>query len=198
MSRFKAIVPLCMFGLASFIPALCKPAPPQPPTRSSPTPLVLQPQEGEARLRRPPPASLSTLAAPFLLKVDPTPRNGGSRDFVVFTESVPVGASIPPHRHPHSEELLYIQAGHGTAWLNGIAAKLQAGTIIYMPRNTGVKLINDGTEPIALVAIFSRPGFDKYQRDISVPAGQVAKPLTVGELKAIRARHRDAVIYDKM
>ena len=66
-----------------------------------------------------------------------------------------------------------------------------------MPPNTGVKLTNDGTEPIALVAIFSRPGFDKYMRDISVPAGDVTKPLTEDELKAIRARHRHAIIYDQ-
>lgn len=66
-----------------------------------------------------------------------------------------------------------------------------------MPRMAGVKLINDGTEPIALVAIFSRPGFDRYQRDISVPVGHVAKPLTVKDLRAIRARHGDAVIYDQ-
>jgi oxalate decarboxylase/phosphoglucose isomerase-like protein (cupin superfamily) len=116
----------------------------------------------------------------------------------VFTENVPVGATISPHRHPHSEELLFIHAGKGTAWLNGKEAKLQPGTMIYMPRMTGVKLINDGTEPIALVAIFSRPGFDLYQRDISVPAGQMAKPLTVEELNAIRAHHKDAVIYDPM
>jgi hypothetical protein len=64
-----------------------------------------------------------------------------------------------------------------------------------MPVNTGVRLTNDGKERISLVAIFSRPGFDKYQRDISVPAGEAAKPLTIEELNAIRARHTDAVIY---
>ena len=170
---------------------------PQPGRASQPVPLVLQPGDGEPRSRRPPPAALSNLAAPFLIKVDPTPRNAGAEDFVVFTENVPVGASISLHRHPHSEELLYIHAGRGTAWLNGKEAALQPGTIIYMPRNTGVKLTNDGTEPIALVAIFSRPGFDKYQRDISVPANDVAKPLTEDELKAIRARHRHAVMYDQ-
>ena len=91
---------------------------------------------------------------------------------------------------------MFIHAGTGTAWLDGKQAKIGPGTIIFMPPNTGVRLINDGKEPIALVAIFSRPGFDKYQRDISVPAGQPVKPLTVDELTAIRARHTDAVIYD--
>ena len=72
-------------------------------------PLVLQPTDGEPRMRRPPPSALSTLAAPFLIKVDE--RNGGAKDFVIFTEDVPVGQTISPHRHPHSEEILFISLG---------------------------------------------------------------------------------------
>jgi mannose-6-phosphate isomerase-like protein (cupin superfamily) len=162
-------------------------------TEKAATPLVLQPADGERRMRRPPPASLSTLAAPFIIKLDE--QNGGAKDFVIFTEDVPAGQTISPHRHPHSEEVLFIHAGTGTAWLDGKEAKIGPGTIIFMPVNTGVRLTNDGKQPISLVAIFSRPGFDKYQRDISVPAGEAAKPLTVEELNAIRARHTDAVIY---
>ena len=159
------------------------------------TPLVLQPADGEHRSRRPPPASLSTLAAPFIIKVDE--RNGGAKDFVLFTEDVPPGQSIFPHRHPHSEEILFIHAGTGRAWLDGKEARIGPGSIIFMPVNVGVRLTNDGKEPISLVAIFSRPGFDKYVRAISVPAGEAAKPLTVEELTAIRAQHADAVIFDK-
>ena len=157
-------------------------------------PLVLQPGDGEARMRRPPPSTLSTLAAPFLIKVDE--RNGGAKDFVIFTEDVPVGQTISPHRHPHSEEILFIHAGTGRAWLDGKEAKVAAGTIIFMPPNTGVRLTNNGKQPISLMAVFSRPGFDKYQRDTSVPAGEPANPLTVEELTAIRARHTDSVLYD--
>lgn len=196
LTKALALAGAAMLAIAS--PAAGRLASHQSQATKQSAPLVLQPDDGETRLRRPPPASLSNLGSPFMFKVDPTPRNGASRDFVVFTENVPVGATISPHRHPRSEELLYIHGGHGTAWLNGKEAKLQPGTMIYMPRMTGVKLTNDGTEPIALVAIFSRPGFDLYQRDISVPAGQVPRPMTVEELKAIRARHRHAVTYDKM
>jgi quercetin dioxygenase-like cupin family protein len=161
---------------------------------NAPTPLVHQPSDGEHRVRRPVPASLSTLAAPFVIKVDE--RNGGAKDFVIFTEDVPPGQSIPPHRHPHSEEVLFIHAGTGTAWLDGKQATIGPGSIIFMPPNTGVRLTNDGKQPISLVAIFSRPGFDKYLRDVSVPARETAKPLTADELTAIRARHTGAVIYD--
>ncbi len=177
-------------------PGATAPANQKAPAARASTPLVLQPGDGEARMRRPPPASLSTLGAPFLIKVDE--RNGGAKDFVVFTENVPVGQSISPHRHPHSEEILFIHGGTGTAWLDGKEAKVGPGTIIFMPPNTGVRLTNDGKQPISLMAVFSRPGFDKYQRDISVPAGQAAKPLTVEELTAIRARHTHAVLYDPL
>jgi mannose-6-phosphate isomerase-like protein (cupin superfamily) len=166
------------------------------PATQTATPLVLQPDEGEHRMRRPPPSSLATLVAPFIIKVDAN--NGGARDFVILTQDVPVGQTISPHRHPHSEEVLFIHAGTGTAWLDGKEAKIGPGTIIFMPSNTGVRLTNDGNLPISLVAIFSRPGFEKYQRDISVPAGEVARPLTVEELTAIRARHTDAVLYDPL
>jgi uncharacterized cupin superfamily protein len=90
---------------------------------------VLQSSEGEHRMRRPPPSSLSTLAAPFITKVDE--RNGGAKDFVIFTEDVPPGQSISPHRHPHSEEILFIHAGTGTAWLDGKESRIGPGTIIF-------------------------------------------------------------------
>ena len=189
-------LPVAFLALMLSSPAVTTQTPQNVPTAPVSTPLVLQPSDGEARMRRPPPASLSTLAAPFLIKVDE--RNGGAKDFVVFTEDVPVGQTISPHRHPHSEEILFIHAGMGTAWLDGKEAKVGPGTIIFMPPNTGVRLTNDGKQPISLMAVFSRPGFDKYQRDISVPAGQPAKPLTAEELTAIRARHTHAVLYDPL
>src|SRR5271165_3157289 len=120
------------------------------PTGVTGTPLALQPSDGEHRVRRPTPGALSSLTVPFILKVDE--RNGRAEDFVVLTEDIPPGQAIPAHYHPNSEEILFIHAGHGTAWLNGREAKLGPGTIIFMPRNTGARLLNDGTEPISLVA----------------------------------------------
>src|SRR5262245_59252579 len=164
------------------------------PVENAPTPLALQPSDGEHRMLRPLPASLAALPAAFSIKFDE--RNGGAKDFVIFTEDVQPGQSIPLHRHPHSEEMLFIHAGTGTAWLDGKQATIGPGSIIFIPPNTGVRLTNDGKQPISLVAIFSRPGFDKYQRDISVPAGETATTLTAEELTAIRARHTGVVIYD--
>src|SRR5262249_55445045 len=144
---------------------------------------------GERRLHRPPPGGLSTLTAPFILKVDR--RNGGAPEFVMLTEDIPPGQAIPAHRHPPSDEIIFIHAGTGLATLAGRQAVVTSGATIYMPRNTVVGLRNTGTEPLRIVGIFSQPGYEEYLREISVPEGRTPTPLTIEELSAIRARHLD-------
>jgi quercetin dioxygenase-like cupin family protein len=156
---------------------------------------VLDASEGEHRLHRSPPGALSTLRAPFILKVDRL--NGGAPEFVMLTEDIPPGQAISPHRHPHSDEIIFIHGGTGLAALAGRQATVTTGATIYMPRNTVVGLRNTGTEPLKIVAIFSKPGFEEYLRDISVPEGETPTPLSVDELSAIRARHVGSAVYEK-
>jgi quercetin dioxygenase-like cupin family protein len=157
--------------------------------------LVLQETDGERRIHRPPPSALSNLAAPFVMKVDKL--NGGATDMVMFTEDIAPGQAIPPHRHLDTEEIIFIHAGTGVASMNGRDTAVGPGSTIYMPRNTGVRLRNTGADSLRIVAIFSRPSYDQYMRDISAPEGQVAAPLTVEELNSIRARHKAHVAYDR-
>ena len=157
--------------------------------------LILTATEGERRLRRPPPGALSNLTVPFILKVDRV--NGGAPEFVMITEDIPPGQSIPAHHHPHSDEIIFIHGGTGLASLAGRQATVTTGATIYMPRNTIVGLRNTGTESLSIVAIFSRPGYEEYLREISVPEGQTPTPLSVTELAAIRARHLDSAVYEK-
>lgn len=157
--------------------------------------LILDASEGERRVHRPPPGALSNLTAPFILKVDR--RNGGAQEFVMLTEDIPPGQGIPPHRHPHSDEIIFIHGGTGLASLAGRQASVTTGATIYMPRNTVVGLRNTGTEPLKIVAIFSQPGYEEYLREISVPEGQAPAPLSVEEISAIRARHANSAVYEK-
>lgn len=157
--------------------------------------LILKESEGERRVHRPPPGALSNLTAPFVIKVDQ--RNGGAPEFVMLTEDIPPGQAISPHRHPHSDEIIFIHGGTGLASLGGRHATVGSGATIYMPRNTVVGLRNTGTEPLRIVAIFSQPGYEEYLREISVPEGQRPTPLTVEELSAIRARHLGAAVYER-
>ncbi|MEO7711952.1 MAG: cupin domain-containing protein [Gemmatimonadaceae bacterium] len=106
------------------------------------------------------------------------------------------GQSIPPHSHPHSDEILFVHEGVGLAVLDGKEAVVRPGATIYMPRNTSVRLRNTGTTPLRLIAIFSQPGYENYMREISVPEGVAARPLTVEELTGIRARYHGQVMYE--
>jgi oxalate decarboxylase/phosphoglucose isomerase-like protein (cupin superfamily) len=115
----------------------------------------------------------------------------------MFTEDIAPGQAIPPHRHPHADEILFVYGGTGYAEVGGRADTVRAGATIYMPRNTAVRLRNTGSTPLRIAAFFSRPGYETYMRDISVPEGAPAPPLTVEELTAIRARHRADAIYEQ-
>ena len=157
--------------------------------------LILQESDGERRVHRPPPGALSNLTALFTLKVDR--RNGGAPEFVMMTEDIPPGQAISPHRHPHSDEIIFIHGGTGLASLAGRQANVAAGATIYMPRNAVVGLRNTGTEPLSIVAIFSRPGYEEYLREISVPDGETPKPLTIEELSTIRSHHLDTAVYEQ-
>jgi mannose-6-phosphate isomerase-like protein (cupin superfamily) len=114
----------------------------------------------------------------------------------MLTEDIPPGQAISPHRHPHSDEIIFIHGGMGIASLAGRQATVTSGATIYMPRNTVVGLRNTGTEPLRIVAIFSHPSYEEYLREISVPEGETPKPLTTEELSAIRARHASSAIYE--
>ena len=113
----------------------------------------------------------------------------------MLTEDIPPGQGISAHRHPHADEILFIRDGTGDATLAGRHTTVGEGATIYMPRNTVVSLRNVGQAPLRIVAIFSQPGYEEYLREISVPDGQVAPPLTAPELAAIRARHLGVAIY---
>lgn len=158
-------------------------------------PVVLAESAGERRLHRPPPGGMSNLTAPFILKIDH--RNGGAPEFVMLTEDIPPGQGIAPHRHPHADEIIFIHGGSGLATLAGQQQAVESGATIYMPRNTVVSLRNTGSVPLRIVAIFSQPGYEDYLREISVPEGQTPTPLTVEELSAIRARHRESAVYER-
>lgn len=158
-------------------------------------PLMLSEAEGERRLHRPPPSALSNLTAPFIIKVDP--KTGGSTDFFVMTENIAPGQAIPAHRHPQAEEIIFVHSGTGLATLAGRQEMVESGAVIYMPRDTVFSMRNTGSGPLGIVAIFSRPGYEEYMREISVPEGETPRPLTVEELSEIRRRHQHAAVYEK-
>jgi quercetin dioxygenase-like cupin family protein len=146
------------------------------------TPLVLQAEEGERRVRR------NAGKGPFIIKVDRV--NGGSPDLVMGYEDIAPGAEIQLHRHLVADEILFVHRGTGTVTLGGQVAVVRAGATVYIPRDVTIRLVNTGTEPLGVVFVFSKPGFEELMRDNSVPEGQPVTPMTAEERARIQAKHR--------
>lgn len=145
-------------------------------------PLVLSFNEGERRVRK-----WAGSAPNFTIKVDR--RNGGSQHLVMGYEDIPVGGSIPPHRHLNADEIVFVHKGSGVVENGKITRAFDTGATIFIPRDTRVTIRNTGNEPVSIAFFFSHPGFEEYLRDTSALEGQAYKPLSPQELAGIRTRH---------
>lgn len=177
--------------------ASCQPTPerrtvPHATAVAPATPLVLAQGEGERRVRR---AQAIGLSAPFILKVDG--RNGGSTDLVMGYEDIPPGEGITPHRHEVADEIIFVHRGSGVVELGARTVAFSSGATIYIPKHVRIAVRNTGTEPLSIAFVFSRPGFEEYLRDTSVPEGQPVVPLSADERRAIRAKHQWHTVYER-
>jgi quercetin dioxygenase-like cupin family protein len=155
-------------------------------------PLILERDEGERRVWRPVEGHEGTPSL-FILKVDP--HNGGSSHLVFGTEDLPPGEKIEAHRHPGSDEILFLQNGLARVSLGDAVSEVHGGATVFIPAGTWISVVNTGKEPIHLMFVFSAPGFEEFMRAESVREGEKVVPLTKGEDAAILAKHAHAVIY---
>jgi quercetin dioxygenase-like cupin family protein len=162
---------------------------------SKPTPLILEKNEGERRIWRPIEGAEGWLGqpAPFILKVDP--QNGGSSHLVFVTEDLPPGGKIETHRHPGSDEILFLQNGLAKVSLGDLVREVHGGATVFIPANTWVSVNNIGSDAIGLIGIFSAPGFEEYMRAESVREREKVVPLSKAEDEEIMRKHWHAVIY---
>src|SRR5262249_38023931 len=149
-------------------------------TASGTTGLILQADEGERRVRR-------TGDFPFILKVDK--QNGGSTDFVMGVEDLKAGQAIPPHRHLHAAEIVFVHKGSALVTLGDREALVREGGTVYIPKNVRIALKNPGSERLTIVFIFPKPGFDDYLRDTSALEGQSVAPMSSEMRAKIREKH---------
>jgi mannose-6-phosphate isomerase-like protein (cupin superfamily) len=158
--------------------------------------LVLQGEEGERWVRRYAnfrPDGTKGEFPPFILKVDPL--NGGSKDLVMGMEDIPPGGSIPLHKHVHCDEILFIHRGEAVATLNGRATPVRTGGTVFIPSGVWITFKNTGQQPLSLVFIFSKPGFEQYLREGSVRQGEKVIPFSPEELTALRRKNEWHTVY---
>jgi quercetin dioxygenase-like cupin family protein len=147
--------------------------------------LLLEKNEGEARVwRDPPPGG-------FILKV--SPQNNGSHHLVFGTEDLHPGDEIPLHKHLGQDEIVAIQTGTVHVHLGDQERDLHAGGIVFIPAYTWVSIKPVGNDTVSMDFVFSAPGFENLMRCESVPAGEKPTPTTLEERK--KCDHEGHVIY---
>jgi quercetin dioxygenase-like cupin family protein len=156
------------------------------------TPLILEKSEGERRTWRGWPGHPDP-GPTFLLKVDP--KNGGSSHLVFGTEGLASGEAIPTHKHPGSDEILFLQNGTARVHLGDAVREVRGGSTVFIPADTWISISNIGGDPISLVFIFSAPGFEDFMRAESVLEGEKNAPVSKAEDDEIQKKHSHAVIY---
>jgi quercetin dioxygenase-like cupin family protein len=171
-----------------------KPSPPPPETANATTstPLILDKNEGERRVLRGWPGHPDPKEA-FTIKVDP--QNGGSSHLVFMTADIGPGGGIDAHRHPHADEILFLQTGTARVHLGDSVRDVHAGATIFIPANTWISVENIGNDPISSVAIFSAPGFEEFMRAASAREGEKNVPLTEAENSQLEKSHLGDVVY---
>lgn len=60
-----------------------------------------------------------------------------------------------PHSHRGMEEVIYVEKGTGTAWVEGEVTKIGAGDTILIPAGTRHMMINTGRTLLKLFCAFS-------------------------------------------
>ena len=157
-------------------------------TPTLPQSQILQEGDGEHLVH----SSGQLSGVPFIIKLDG--QNGNTQDFFVFTEILARGQSIPFHKHDNAEEILIVENGDATVIVGDKRAVAAAHSIVFIPRDTWISATNTGAQDIHLISVFSRHGFERYLRSISVKPGEPANPVRSDQLPRLRALGHSIVL----
>jgi mannose-6-phosphate isomerase-like protein (cupin superfamily) len=120
-------------------------------TPNTAKPLLLERNEGERRVLRGWPGHPDP-GKTFILKVDPN--NGGSKHLVFITGDIKPGVAIDAHRHPGSDEVLFLQSGTAPVHLGDAVRDVHAGAIVFIPANTWISVENIGNNTMTPLLSF--------------------------------------------
>ncbi len=65
------------------------------------------------------------------------------------------GMQNPLHYHPNCEEILYVEQGQGKHLLDQEWITVRAGSVVRIPQGIKHKLINEGSETMITLIVFS-------------------------------------------
>lgn len=112
-------------------------------------------------------ASLRFAELPGRASADPLPT--GTRDAgSVRLVRIEPGAVRTPHRHPRSAEVIYVAAGAGYAWEDGVTTPVASGDLVVVA--TGVPHATvPGPSGLTLVCFFPDPDLASNREELDHP-----------------------------
>ena len=72
------------------------------------------------------------------------------------------------HRHPKSEEIVYVAAGHGEAWIDGERHPVAAGDIVHIPIGAAHATVPFEGERMRLICFFPHPNLPENIEDTDI------------------------------
>ena len=72
------------------------------------------------------------------------------------------------HRHPHSEEIVYVAAGTGEVWIDGRTTPIAPGDVVRIPAQTPHATIPDPGVSMRLVCFFPHPDLSENIQDTDI------------------------------
>jgi len=152
---------------------------------SSPTGVVVQPDEGDTYLVRE--------NTPLTIKI--SKRKHGINSVSLCSEVIPAGGGIPVHKHLNEDESFFFIQGNGLITVGDAEFKVAPGTSAFVPKNTWHGFKNTGTEPLVFTFGYSPAGFEDFFREVGTPIGQPFKAKSPEEIKAICLKY--GMVYKK-
>ncbi len=67
------------------------------------------------------------------------------------------GSTRHAHRHPLSEEVVYVRTGHGTVFISGVPHRVGPGDLVHIPPGSLHATIPDAGELVELICFFPHP-----------------------------------------
>jgi oxalate decarboxylase/phosphoglucose isomerase-like protein (cupin superfamily) len=111
------------------------------------------------------------------LKWQSTPDVTNAREFSTGVVQLNPGKGHERHRHPESEEILYVISGNGVQTVADEEREIAAGDLVHIPADVEHSTINTGWETMKLLAVYGPPGPEDVLRDM--PECEILPP---GEL----------------
>lgn len=72
------------------------------------------------------------------------------------------------HRHPFSEEIVYVEAGSGEVWIEGDRHRVEPGDVVRIPRGAAHATIPYVGQHMRLVCFFPHPTLGENLEDTEI------------------------------